>query len=100
MTDLSMPVAAKLADATKKFGNTSQKNETAYNIAMNTDLPLFDFVKKSPELTKQFAGYMKNVQTSSGTDIKHLLNVFDWESLGDSFVVDVSPSNKTVSLID
>jgi hypothetical protein len=56
---------------------------------MDTDLPLFDFVKKSPEMTKQFAGYMRNVQSSEKTHIRHLVSGYDWKSLGNAVVVDV-----------
>jgi 6-hydroxytryprostatin B O-methyltransferase len=59
---------------------------------MDTELPLFDFVSKSPEMTKQFAGYMKNVQKSEGNHIRHLVSGFDWESLGNALVVDVGYS--------
>ncbi len=32
MTEFSMPTAAKLVEATEKWGNTSKKNETAFNV--------------------------------------------------------------------
>lgn len=64
---------------------------------MDTELPLFDFVSKSPEMTKQFAGYMKNVQKSEGTHIRHLVSGYDWESLGNALVVDVGYSPKVMS---
>jgi 6-hydroxytryprostatin B O-methyltransferase len=40
-------------------------------------------------MTKQFAGYMKNVTASSATSLKHLLSGYDWASLKDATVVDV-----------
>ena len=89
MAEASAPTAAKLVEATEKWGATEEKNQTAFNIAMNSDLPYFDYLAKSPELTTRVAGYMKNVTTSEGTKVKHLLSGFDWASLGEATVVDV-----------
>ena len=89
MAEASAPMAAKLVEATEKWGDTVQKTETAFNIAMDTDKPFFDYLSASPHLTKRFAGYMKNVMTSDGTNVRHLLNGFDWAGLGEAKVVDV-----------
>jgi 6-hydroxytryprostatin B O-methyltransferase len=89
MATFSMPTAAAFADATAKWGVTEAKNETAFNIAMDFYQPLFEYYAKTPELANQFASYMKAVQSSYGTSLKHLLTGFDWESLGDAIVVDV-----------
>ncbi len=66
------------------------KTHTAYNLAFNTDLPFFDHLAQIPERRDQFKGYMKSVTASGGTDLKHLLEGFDWASLGEAVVVDVS----------
>lgn len=89
MTSTSAPMATKMVEATEKWGSTKAKNHTAYNIAMSTDLPIFDHIATSPEMRKQYAGYMKNVTISQGMSIQHLISGFDWASLGDSTVVDV-----------
>ncbi|KAL8740131.1 MAG: hypothetical protein Q9190_007137 [Brigantiaea leucoxantha] len=98
MTQFSMPTAAKMVEATERWGATEKKNETAVNISFDTELPLFDFIKKSPEMTKQFAAYMKNVTASEGTNIRHLLTGFDWASLGEATVVDVGGSTCSASI--
>ena len=90
MTQFSMPAAAAFAKATEKWGVTNKKDQTAFNIATDTDVPLFDFFARSPELTKCFAMYMKSVQASYGTSLVHLLTGFDWASLGEAVIVDVS----------
>ncbi|KAI4166339.1 MAG: hypothetical protein LQ342_000229 [Letrouitia transgressa] len=98
MTQFSMPTAAKMVEASEKWGTTEKKNETAVNITFGTDLPLFDFIKSSPNMTKQFAAYMKNVTSSEGTNIRHLLAGFDWASLGEATVVDVGGSTCSASI--
>ena len=89
MTQFSMPAASAMLEATEKWGVTVAKNETAFNIATNTNEPLFDYFAKSPIVANQFASYMKSVQASYGTNLQHLVTGFDWASLGDAVVVDV-----------
>ncbi|KAL9622213.1 MAG: hypothetical protein Q9160_003396 [Pyrenula sp. 1 TL-2023] len=94
MTNSSAPTAAKFPEATQRWGNTQAKNETAYQLANNTDLPFFDHLKQSEVLTDQFASYMKNVTASEGTSISHLLSGFDWASLeAGAKIVDVGGSS-------
>lgn len=90
MAENSCPGALAIVGATEKYGVTDKKNETAFNVARNTDLPFFDYIGQSPEQGKQFASYMKNVLASEGTKVDHLVKGFDWENLGEATVVDVS----------
>ncbi|KAL8661128.1 MAG: hypothetical protein Q9202_005890 [Teloschistes flavicans] len=92
MAENSCPGALAMVGATEKYGVTDKKNETAFNVARNTDLPFFDYIGQSPEQGKQFAAYMKNVLASEGTKVDHLVKGFDWESLGEATVVDVGGS--------
>lgn len=97
MTQFSMPAAAAFVEATEKWGVTDQKNQTAFNVATDTNVPLFDFFAQSPELANCFASYMKSVQASYGTSLKHLLTGFDWTGLGEAVVVDVRLHQNTSS---
>ncbi|KAI4106032.1 MAG: hypothetical protein L6R37_002395 [Teloschistes peruensis] len=92
MAENSCPGALAIVGATEKYGVTDKKNETAFNVARNTDLPFFDYIGQSPEQGKQFASYMKNVLASEGTKVDHLVKGFDWENLGEATVVDVGGS--------
>lgn len=89
MTQFSAPVAAAFGDATEKWGITNGKDQTAFNIAMETDVSFFDYFAKSTELSSTFASYMRSVQSSYGTSLNHLLTGFDWAGLGEAVVVDV-----------
>jgi len=89
MAEATATGAAKLVEATEKWGTTESKTQTAFNIARNTELPFFDYLSQTPELRKKFAMYMKNVTASEGTKIEHLANGYDWASLGEATVVDV-----------
>lgn len=89
MTRYSMPSAAAFADATAKWGVTDEKNQTAFNVALDTNIPVSDFITQSSELANRFARYMRNDQFSEGTSLRHLSGGFDWEGLGKAKVVEV-----------
>lgn len=92
MTSRTAPMALKMTEAHKTWGtDTTKPSETAYNIAFNTPLPLFQDLKQSENRTQEFARYMKSVRSSDGVALRHLVSGFDWGNLPDgSLVVDVS----------
>ncbi|KAF7197936.1 Dual O-methyltransferase/FAD-dependent monooxygenase CTB3 [Pseudocercospora fuligena] len=94
MVNYSVPVAYKFADATRRWGNTDAKNETAFNLALDTPDPFFDHLRKVPQLTAIFSGYMRNVTASWPWSLKHAVDGFDWASLPEgATVVDVGGSH-------
>lgn len=99
MVTYSAPTAAKFAEATSRWGDTSEKDQTAYNIAFNTDLPFFKDVVRSQEMSATFAGYMRSLGESEGTAFKHVLTGFDWASLGKARITDVGGSTGQASTL-
>jgi 6-hydroxytryprostatin B O-methyltransferase len=89
MCEGSVPAALHLVAATKRWPTSQARTETAYNAAFDTELPFFDHLATLPDRTRQFAGYMKNVTSSEGTKLDHLLTGFDWAGLGTAKIVDV-----------
>ncbi|GIJ86455.1 hypothetical protein Asppvi_005344 [Aspergillus pseudoviridinutans] len=94
----SAPMAPKLVEATQRWGETTKKTETAFNLSLNTDRPFFDYLSSSPEFTQRFSGYMKNVAKGEATNVKHLVQGYDWASLGKATVVDVGGSSGHASI--
>ncbi|KAK4184776.1 O-methyltransferase-domain-containing protein [Podospora australis] len=94
MCSRSAPMALQLAEAHRKWGaGTVKTYETAYNIAFNTDVPFFDHLGRDETKMQEFAAYMKNVRSSDGVHLKHLLEGFRWQDLPDGgTVVDVGGS--------
>lgn len=90
MTGTTAPSANKLVEATEKWPEALRKNETAYNVAFDTELPFFEHLNTDPQKVKEFAGYMKHVQQSEGTALRHLVQGYDWAAIGKGKVVDVS----------
>lgn len=94
MLNYSMPVAYKFADATRTWGDTEAKNEVAFNLALDTKDLFFDYLKKTPDLTSLFSGYMRSVTASRPWSLHHAVESFDWASLPrGAKIVDVGGSH-------
>lgn len=92
MCAYSAPMAMNMAAAHKRWGADSVRtNETAYNVAFDTDLPFFQHKALDEAKVQEFAAYMRNVRSSAGIDIKHLVNGFAWKNIREGgVIVDVS----------
>lgn len=94
MLDYSMPVAYKFADATRTWPKAESKNEVAFSLAMNTTDNFFDYLKKTPDMTALFSGYMRSVTASRPWSLHHAVQGFDWGSLPQGAkVVDIGGSH-------
>ena len=91
----SAPMAMHMTAAHKQWGPASTRAyETAYNIAFHTNLPFFDHIARDEAKMEEFARYMRNVRSSEGVDIRHLVTGFARQNIRDGgVVVDVSVSN-------
>jgi 6-hydroxytryprostatin B O-methyltransferase len=87
--ELSMPIVTKMAEATDKFGETDAKDQTAFNVAYDTPLPMFAWLKQHPDHATRFGRLMHAMHTSPVYDVKHLVIGYKWEELGEAKVVDV-----------
>ena len=88
----SAPMAMQMTAAQQRWGPASVRTyETAYNIAFDTDLPLFDHLARNEAKMDEFAGYMRSVRSSEAVDFKHLVAGFAWQNIRDGgTIVDVS----------
>lgn len=94
MVNYSVPTAYKLADATKKWGDTVAKDQTAFNLGLDSKVPFFDHLRQTPAMTDSFAAYMRNVAHNETWSLQHAVEGFDWVSLpAGSKVVDVGGSH-------
>lgn len=96
----SAPTAQHMAAAHQKWGAGSMRTyETSYNLAFDTDLPFFDHISRDEARMGEFARYMRNVRSSEGVDLKHLVAGFDWNSIAaGGQVVDVGGSTGTAAI--
>jgi 6-hydroxytryprostatin B O-methyltransferase len=92
-----MPASSRLPDAIEKFGDPKDPNDTALAIAFNFEKGkgLFDWFKNDGEgdrkgwRAQQFAECMASMD-GGGHDKRFTAEAFDWGSLGEGTVVDVS----------
>ena len=91
-TSVSAPMVYKMVEATERWGKTELKTQSAYNIAWDTDLPLFAHVGSDEELSEKYATYMRAQSRSRGMSLEHVVKGFDWEKLEEGLVVDVRPA--------
>jgi 6-hydroxytryprostatin B O-methyltransferase len=91
--EISYPLNVKFVEAIEKWGNDGELNHTAANLAHNTDLPFYQFMMTHPDksVSMRFQGLMDGLSASEGFSVKHTVHGFDWASVGNGTVVDVSP---------
>ncbi|KAF2172651.1 hypothetical protein M409DRAFT_62405 [Zasmidium cellare ATCC 36951] len=99
MVNYSVPTAYKLPEATKMWGETSAKDQTAFNLGLDSKLPFFDHLRQTPAMTDLFAAYMRNVAHNETWSLQHAVDGFDWAALpAGSKVVDVGGSHGHLSI--
>ncbi|EUC41365.1 hypothetical protein COCMIDRAFT_106343 [Bipolaris oryzae ATCC 44560] len=90
--------AYHFTEATAKWPNSVAKNETAFNLTLNTDLTFFEHLEAHPDMNKAFSGYMRALQRSGSGSVQHIVDGFDWVSLGEANIVDVGGSTAHASI--
>lgn len=88
--EFSSVVVGKLVDATERFKGSEEPNETAFNIAYDTPLPMFPWMGQHPETAQRFKRLMMSMTASEKYSPRHLAEGYDWAALGAGTVVDVS----------
>jgi 6-hydroxytryprostatin B O-methyltransferase len=101
MVNHTVPFSRAFVKATEKYGDSEKTTETAFNVAFETDLAYFPYLKSRPDLEAEFDTYMQSQsKVHGGARVDHLLQGFDWSSLGEgSLVVDVGGGSGTSSLV-
>ncbi|CAG8893553.1 unnamed protein product [Penicillium egyptiacum] len=63
MSSRTARCAQQMAPAHQKWGaDSTRTNETAFNLAYNTDLPFFEYLSGKEDFMTDFAQYMRNVR--------------------------------------
>lgn len=89
MGNKSALCASAMLEASKKWPKSLAKNHTGFNIAYDTDMTFFDWLNTKPDMREDFVKYMEMIRNSEGMSLHHLVDGFDWASLGKATVVDV-----------
>lgn len=89
-TDEMFPAAAKLVEATEKFGHSRASNHAPFNLAFETDLDAMAFIGRDPVRSARFVECMKGITQSNAYSASHVADGHNWQALGRAVVVDVS----------
>ncbi|KAI0439709.1 O-methyltransferase-domain-containing protein [Xylaria telfairii] len=98
MSTTIVPVAAKQVEATEKWPNGQLLNNTAHNLAFDHRASFMEFVSQDACLSVEFAKTMKAVSSTGFYDASHLVNSYDWSSIGNGLIVDMGGSTGHVSI--
>lgn len=98
--EFSFPVAVKMPEMSEKWHGSEEKNQTAFNVAFDTELPMFGWLRGQPEHARRFAGLMGAMRSSPAWHVRHLVDGWDWASLSrGAKVVDVGGSEGHASVL-
>lgn len=85
------PSAWAMAEAHQKWPGDTDNTHTPFNLAFGSNLPFYQEIPRHPEYQRNFHNYHTWIaNTTNISDLKHLVNSFDWSGLGKATVVDVS----------
>jgi 6-hydroxytryprostatin B O-methyltransferase len=82
-------IAMKMVEATEKWPGSTKTNETAFNVALDTDLAFFKHLQTRPDHLHKYTEYQRAVASTEGLDLRHVVNGYDWAALDTATVVDV-----------
>lgn len=93
------PTAARVIEALKRYGDSGEPNESAFSMANETTLSIFQFLGQHPERARRFGSGMRFFTKGETWDLKHLVSGFDWASFDHpgATVVDMGGGNGSVS---
>ncbi|KAI0799436.1 putative O-methyltransferase [Xylaria sp. FL0064] len=88
---------ARTADALDSFKD-GEPHHTGFALSHNTDKSMFDFLRMQPSKADQFSKAMRLYSASvPGYSESHLVEGYDWESLGAGLVIDVGGADGHVN---
>lgn len=97
-SEYTFPSLIKLVEMTEKWGDSQGRNNAAFNIAFDTEMPMYQWLEKKPLHTAMFRKFLKAAQNTSAWTPQHLVHGFDWASLGNTTVVDIGGGNGYVAI--
>lgn len=90
--DLLGPVT-KAVDAMDRWPDSQEPRNTGFQIANNTEDNFFEWFAKNPDRLGRYGTAMAANAASEGYHVKHVVENYPWDSLGEAIVVDVSLSS-------
>jgi hypothetical protein len=83
------PAAVRTADALISREHDHELGQSGFELAFGR--PIFKYLAEKPERAKVFGGAMASFSQGSSHKVEHLVENYDWKSLGKGKLVDVCP---------
>lgn len=96
VTSINIQAFGRLWEATRKQqglrrqGKDPKAGPTCFNLAFDTDKHVMEWATKDHDNASTFSDTMAELQLAPPHSAQHIVNGFDWASLGEGHVVDVS----------
>ncbi|QRD92482.1 putative O-methyltransferase [Aspergillus flavus] len=90
------PASVKLVEATERYGSSQLTNHAEYNLAFDTDEPMFVHLQRFPERERRLANIMVEMTSTEGYGVHHPVEGYPWEEVKGK-VVDVSHASIAIS---
>ena len=90
LSETAAPAALHMAAATRRFGQSQRPHESAYNVALNTSVTFASMCEQWSKLQCQWLAYLRHAMGNVELSVTDVLTCFDWLSLGNATVVEVS----------
>ena len=93
LSETAAPAAMHMAAATERFGQSQLPHESAYNVALNISVTFASMCEQQSKLQRQWPAFLHHAMGDVELSIADVLTCFDWLSLGNATVVEVSLRN-------
>ena len=90
VTDEIYESSSKMGWAVERWPKSTLPSHSAFNLAYGTSMPFIDYMRQSPSLSKSFSSFLRATQSVEANSFRHLMNSFDWESIGSGVIVEVT----------
>ncbi|KAI0547155.1 sterigmatocystin 8-O-methyltransferase [Xylaria curta] len=97
-TEEAWPSAVQTVNALEKWSKSQEPNESGFSLANNTNASIYDVLASDPIRTQRFANFMRISASSYDYDAVHVIDNYDWGSLGTATVVDVGGSQGHIGI--
>lgn len=91
------PAASRTIDAMVKWPQSQEPTQTGFNLANETEDPIFVEIGKNPARAERFAKAMEWFHHNERYADRHVVEGYDWSDLGHGLLVDVGGSHGTIS---
>lgn len=90
--------APHISEAAEKYRGSGERNHAAWNVGHRIDLPVFEFFETNPIRMQRFFRNMESMSAQDAYSTRHVIEGYNWTSLGSGTVVDIGGSAGHVSI--